>query len=129
MKHGHGDLEASLVLIFPVLLAYEIGVLFAGNVAGADVVTRAMYVALGSRTLYLLVHAAIAVLILLWERRGHRWGSLRMDVALPVRALAGAAFGAIFWYRSLAHAVFAQLLYDLVIAASLLCRGRGPCRR
>jgi len=214
MKHGHGDLEASLVLIFPVLLAYEIGVLFAGNVAGADVVTRAMYVALGSRTLYLLVHAAIAVLFLLWARRGHRWGSLRMEVALPVvleaaiyaftlgaaiqlvlhhvlhlsldgnsaisalgagvheelvfrlgilcaivsmmregraafpvalvissllfagahhlgprgepftvhafafRALAGAAFGAIFWYRSLAHAVYAHVLYDLVIAAS-----------
>ncbi len=214
MKHGHGDLEASLVLIFPVLLAYEIGVLFAGNVAGADVVTRAMYVALGSRTLYMLVHAAIALLFLLWVRRGNRWGSLRMDVALPVvleaaiyaftlgaaiqlvlhhvlhlsldgnsaisalgagvheelvfrlgilcaivsmlrerrgafpialiissllfagahhlgprgepftahafafRALAGAAFGAIFWYRSLAHAVYAHVLYDLVIAAS-----------
>src|SRR3569623_53150 len=214
MKHGHGDLEASLVLLFPVLLAYEIGVLFAGNVAGADVVTRAMYVALGSRTLYLLVHAAIAVLFLLWARRGHRWGSLRMEVALPVvleaaiyaftlgaaiqlvlhhvlhlsldgnsaisalgagvheelvfrlgilcaivsmmregRAAfpvalvissllfagahhlgprgeraerervhrerrAGAAFGAIFWYRSLAHAVYAHVLYDLVIAAS-----------
>ena len=38
---GHGDLEASLVLIFPLLLAYEIGVLFAGRVNGADVVTRA----------------------------------------------------------------------------------------
>ena len=213
MKHGHGDLEASLVLIFPVLLAYEIGVLFAGNVAGADVVTRAMYVALGSRTLYMLVHAAIALLFLLWIRRGNRWGSLRMEIALPVvleaaiyaftlgaaiqlvlhhvlhlsldgnsaisalgagvheelvfrlgilcaivsmlrerrgafpialilssllfagahhlgprgepftvhafafRALAGAAFGAIFWYRSLAHAVYAHVLYDLVIAA------------
>ena len=32
---GHGDLEASLVLIFPVLLAYEIGVLFTGSVSGA----------------------------------------------------------------------------------------------
>lgn len=213
-KHGHGDLEASLVLIFPVLLAYEVGVLFVGNVAGADVVTRAMYLALGSRTLYLLVHAAIALLFLLWARRGDRWGSLRMEVALPVvleaaiyaftlgaaiqlvlhhvlhlsldgnsaisalgagvheelvfrlgilcaivsmmrgsraafpvaliissllfagahhlgphgepftthafafRALAGAAFGAIFWYRSLAHAVYAHVLYDLVIAAS-----------
>jgi hypothetical protein len=211
---GHGDLEASLVLIFPVLLAYEIGVLFTGSVSGADVVTRAMYVALGSRALYLLVHAAIALLFLLWIRRGHRWGALRMDVALPVvleaaiyaftlgaaislvlrhllglgldpsntisalgagvheelvfrlgllggcvsllrnsraafpvalvissllfagahhlgphgepltahafafRTLAGCAFGAIFWYRSLAHAVYAHVLYDLVVAAS-----------
>jgi hypothetical protein len=211
---GHGDLEASLVLIFPVLLAYEIGVLFAGNVSGADVVTRALYVTLGSRTLYLLVHAAIALLFLVWIRRGNRWGSLRLEVALPVlleaaiyaftlgaaislvlskllglgvtpgaaisalgagvheelvfrlgllvgcvslmrgsraafpvalvvssllfagahhlgvhgepftahafafRTLAGAAFGAIFWYRSLAHAVYAHVLYDLVVAAS-----------
>jgi CAAX prenyl protease-like protein len=211
---GHGDLEASLVLIFPILLAYEIGVLFTGTVSGADVVTRALYVTLGSRVLYLLVHAAIALLFLLWIRRGNRWGALRMEVALPVvleaaiyaftlgaaislvlhhllglglgagstisalgagvheelvfrlgllagcvsllrnrraafpialvvssllfaaahhigphgepltahafafRALAGCAFGAIFWYRSLAHAVYAHVLYDLVVAAS-----------
>ena len=213
-QYGHGDLEASLVLIFPVLLAYEIGVLFTGSVSGADVVTRAMYVALGSRTLYLLVHAVIAAAFLLWIRHGNRWGALRMEVALPVvleaaiyaftlgaaislvlshllglglgagqaisalgagvheelvfrlgllggcvsllrerrgafpialvissllfagahhlgvhgepftahafafRALAGAAFGAIFWYRSLAHAVYAHVLYDLVVAAT-----------
>lgn len=211
---GHGDLEASLVLIFPILLAYEIGVLFAGNVAGADVVTRALYLALGSRTLYLLLHAALALLFLVWARRNNRWSTLRMEVALPValeaaiyaftlgaaiqlvlrhllhlsldgdsaisalgagvheelvfrlglmcgivslmresraafpvalivssllfagahhlgprgepltahafafRALAGAAFGAIFWFRSLAHAVYAHVLYDLVVAAS-----------
>jgi hypothetical protein len=211
---GHGDLEASLVLIFPVLLAYEVGVLFAGNVSGADVVTRALYLTLGSKTLYLLVHAVIALLFLLWIRRGNRWGTLRMEVVLPVvleaaiyaftlgaaislvlrhllglgldpgsaisalgagvheelvfrlgmlagcvsllrhsraafpialvissllfagahhigvhgepftwhafafRALAGAAFGVIFWYRSLAHAVYAHVLYDLVVAAS-----------
>jgi hypothetical protein len=38
--------------------------------------------------------------------------------AFAFRALAGAAFGAIFWYRSLAHAVYAHVLYDLVVAAS-----------
>jgi hypothetical protein len=211
---GHGDLEASLVLIFPVLLAYEIGVLFAGNVSGADVVTRALYVTLGSRTAYMLVHAAIALVFLLWIRRGNRWSTLRLETALPVlleaaiyaftlgaaislvlskllglgvtpgsiisalgagvheelvfrlgllagcvsllrerrgafpialvissllfagahhlgahgepftahafafRAFAGAAFGAIFWYRSLAHAVYAHVLYDIVVAAT-----------
>jgi hypothetical protein len=211
---GHGDLEASLVLIFPVLLAYEIGVLFAGNVSGADVVTRALYVTLGSRTAYMLVHAAIALAFLLWIRRGNRWSTLRLEIALPVlleaaiyaftlgaaislvlskllglgvtpgsiisalgagvheelvfrlgllvgcmsllresrasflvalvissllfagahhlgvhgepfslhafafRTLAGAAFGAIFWYRSLAHAVYAHVLYDIVVAAT-----------
>jgi hypothetical protein len=215
---GHGDLAASLVLMFPLLLAYEIGVLFGGQVNGADVVTRLMYVAFdGSRTIYLLVHAAIALLFLVWIRRDQRSGALRLDVVAPVvleaaiyaltlgavitlvmshalgmsltgssiisalgagvheelvfrlgllagivallrghthrtaavalafaisaplfalahhvgvhgepftvhafayRTLAGLAFGAMFWFRSLAHAVYAHALYDIVIAMS-----------
>src|ERR1700690_3229504 len=81
---GHGDLSASLVLVFPVLLAYEIGVLFAGRVNGADVVTRALYATLGSRTLYLLVHAAIAAMFLVWIRRAKRWDTLRLEIVAPV---------------------------------------------
>lgn len=211
---GHGDLEASFVLIFPLLLAYEIGVLFAGRVNGADVVTRLIYVALGTKTAYMLVYAAIALAYLVWIRKAQRWGTLRLDIAMPVileaaiyamtlgavihlildrllglgidkdsfisalgagvheeivfrlglfaglasllrdqrlslpftlvvssllfagahhigahgeaftvhvfayRTLAGCAFGAIFWYRSLAHAVYAHTLYDLVVAAT-----------
>ena len=213
---GHGDLEASFVLIFPLLLAYEIGVLFVGRVNGADVVTRAVYVLAGSRTMYLLLYAAIALWFLLWIRREQRYRTLRLEIAAPVileaaiyaltlgalitlvldrllglgidgsslvaalgagvheelvfrlglfagfvallsgldrrfalvlalvtssllfaaahhlgahgepftlhvfafRALAGAAFGAFFWFRSLAHAVYAHVLYDLVVAAS-----------
>ncbi|MDQ3365401.1 MAG: CPBP family glutamic-type intramembrane protease [Myxococcota bacterium] len=210
---GHGDLAASLVLVFPVLLAYEIGVLFAGQVNGADVVTRALYGALG-RTTYLLVHAVIAVGFLVWIRRGRRWTALRFEIAAPAlleaalyaltlgalvslivqrmlglsltsasvinafgagvheelvfrlgllsglvalcqramdrrfaialailassiafsaahhlgvhgeaftthafvfRCFAGAAFALIFWYRSLAHAVYAHVMYDLLV--------------
>ncbi len=48
-RTGHGDLASSLVLIFPLLLIYEIGVLFSGRVNGADMVTRAVYAAAGSR--------------------------------------------------------------------------------
>jgi membrane protease YdiL (CAAX protease family) len=215
-RTGHGDLEASFVLIFPLLLAYEIGVLFAGRLNGADVVTRAVYTITGNRTMYLLLYACIALLFLLWIRRDQRYRTLRVEVAAPVileaaiyaltlgalitlvldrllglslngssvvsalgagvheelvfrlglfagfvalleglerrfalilalvtssllfaaahhlgvhgepftlhafafRALAGAAFGAIFWFRSLAHAVYAHVLYDLVVAAS-----------
>ena len=214
---GHGDLEASLVLVFPLLLAYEVGVLFFGRVNGADVVTRLLYTLLASKGLYLLVHALVAVWFLLWIRRGQRWGTLRLEVVAPVvleaaiyaltlgavvnlvlekllglglgigsvvsalgagvheeivfrlglfaglasllerrqqrfampvalivssvafaaahhigahgepftmhafafRSLAGAAFGAIFWYRSLAHAVYAHVLYDLVVVATM----------
>ncbi len=212
---GHGDLEASLVLIFPLLLVYAIGVLFTGRVNGADVGTRVLYAIAGSRAAYLLIYAVIAGLFLLWIRRGGRWSALRLEVAAPVvleasiyaftlgalislvldrllglgldgssvvaalgagvheelvfrlglmaglvallrgldhriafvlalvasslvfaaahhlgahgepftthafafRTLAGAAFGAIFWFRSLAHAVYAHVLYDIVVAA------------
>jgi membrane protease YdiL (CAAX protease family) len=213
---GYGDLEASLVLIFPLLLAYAVGVLFTGRVNGADVGTRALYAIAGSRTMYLLIYAAIALLFLFWIRRGNRWSALRLEIAAPVileaaiyaftlgalitlvldrmlglgldgrsvvaalgagvheelvfrlglmaglvallrgldhrfslalalvassllfaaahhlgahgepftshafafRTLAGAAFGAIFWWRSFAHAVYAHVIYDLVVAAS-----------
>jgi hypothetical protein len=223
MKHhatptGHGDLGSSLVLIFPLLLAYEIGVLFAGRVNGADLVTRAVYSVAGSRTAYLAIYAIIAVGFLLWIRHTRRWGTLRLELAGPVileaalyaltlgavvsliidrllglgvgltmpsvisalgagvheelvfrlgliaglvalarplghragvliavvlsslafaaahhlgahgepwtvhafafRAVAGAAFAAIFWFRSLAHAVYAHVLYDILVAAA-----------
>jgi membrane protease YdiL (CAAX protease family) len=212
---GHGDLGASIVLIFPLLIAYEIGVPFAGTVNGADVVTRALYALVGSRAIYLLVHACVAGIFVMWIRHNQRWGTLRLDVVAPVvleaaiygltlgaaislvldrllglgagdsvvsalgagvheelvfrlglfgggvallrgidprfsvpfalvvsslifaaahhagihgealtahafafRTFAGIAFGAIFWFRSLAHAVYAHVLYDLVVAAS-----------
>ncbi len=234
-RTGHGDLEASLVLIFPLLLAYEVGVLFVGRVNGADVVSRAVYTIAGSRAAYLLIYACVAALYLLWIRREQRYRTLRLEIAAPVvleaaiyaltlgalitlvldrllglaiasvdpaevrnialavrswidgnslvgalgagvheelvfrlglfagfvalldglerrfavalalvtssllfaaahhlgahgepfsahafafRTLAGMAFGAIFWFRSLAHAVYAHVLYDLVVAAS-----------
>jgi hypothetical protein len=80
---GRGDLTASLVLIAPLFLAYQIGVLFAGNVNGADIVTRAVYGALG-RTHYLLASAAGGLLFLLWLRRAGRWSMLRLEIVAPV---------------------------------------------
>lgn len=80
---GRGDLTASLVLIAPLALTYQIGVLFAGNVNGADVVTRAVFDTLG-RTNYLLASCALGLLLILWLRRNNRWSMLRLEVALPV---------------------------------------------
>ena len=211
---GRGDLGASLVLIFPLLLAYEVGVVFAGRVSGVDLITRALYSALGGKAGYLAFHAALAAAFLLYIRRGQRWGTLRLDIAAPVileaalyavtlgplallvverllglgaggsiisalgagiheelvfrlglfaglawllrglgrpriavalaisavvfaaahhvgahgepwsahafafRCVAGAVFGLVFWYRSLAHAVYAHVLYDVLVAIS-----------
>jgi hypothetical protein len=80
---GRGDLTASLVLIAPLFLAYQVGVLFAGNVNGADVVTRTVYGALG-RTNYLLASAVAGLAFLLWLRRGGRWSMLRLETVAPV---------------------------------------------
>lgn len=216
--HGHGDVTSSLVLIFPLLLAYEIGVLFAGRVNGADIVTRALYHAMGTRGAYLLVHAVFALAFLVWIRRDERWSTLTLEIAAPVileaaiyaltlgavgtliverllglglspgsivsaigagvheelvfrlgaltllvamftrasldrriaflaalaistvlfaaahhvgaygepftvhafafRCVAGIAFALVFWFRSLAHAVYAHVLYDVLVAIS-----------
>ena len=94
---GHGDLRASLVLVMPLFLAYQIGVLFAGNVNGADIVTRAAYGTLG-RSTYLLVNAAVAIGFLVWLRRTQRWSTLRLDIVGPVlleAAIYGLALGTI----------------------------------
>jgi hypothetical protein len=80
---GRGELAPSLVLIVPLFLAYQVGVLFTGNVNGADVVTRAAYGALGRQT-YLLVNAGIAVAFLLWVRRHQRWTVLRLSIVMPI---------------------------------------------
>jgi hypothetical protein len=214
---GHGDLASSLVLIVPLLLAYQVGVLFAGHVNGADVVTRALYGALG-RTTYLVVQAVIACAFLVWIRRTQRGQTLELNIVGPVileaaiyaltlgalislvidrllglgitgglvinalgagvyeelvfrlglfgglvallarepsrvtvvialiassivfsaahhlgahgepwtahafafRCLAGVVFGLIFWFRSLAHAVYAHTFYDLLVYSRLI---------
>lgn len=77
------DLAGSLVLIAPLFFVYEVGVLFAGSVNGADVVTRAVYGGLG-RTNYLLLAAALGLGFLLWIRRAQRQSVLRLDVVVPV---------------------------------------------
>jgi hypothetical protein len=38
--------------------------------------------------------------------------------AFAFRTVCGAAFAAMFWFRSLAHAVYAHVLYDILVAAA-----------
>lgn len=212
--YGHGDLGASLVLIFPLVLAYGIGALLAGTISAIDLPSRALWQVCGAdRQTYLLVYAALAAGFLVWIGKSGRRAALTLDIAAPVvmeaaiygltlaavidlvlaralglgagddvvaalgaglheellfrlgafagggllltranvaprvawmaalvgssllfagahhwagepwderafafRALAGAAFGLIFWCRSLAHAVWAHALYDIYVA-------------
>lgn len=211
---GHGDLRASLVLVFPLFLAYGIGALLTGAISAVDVPSRALWsLCAQERTPYLLAYAALAAGFLAWVWRSGRRSVLTLDVAVPLvteaaiyaltlaavidvvlarvlgfgfatdvvgalgaglheellfrlglfaggaallvragsprhaawfvalvgsslvfaaahhwagepwddrtfafRSLAGAAFALIFWYRSLAHAVWAHALYDVYVA-------------
>jgi hypothetical protein len=81
---GRGDLATSIVLVAPVLLAYEIGVVFARHVNGADVVTRAVYAALGSRALCIGFDALAAAAFAAWLTWTRRWTMLRAVVVAPV---------------------------------------------
>ncbi|MBT8495220.1 MAG: CPBP family intramembrane metalloprotease [Deltaproteobacteria bacterium] len=59
------DFATSLAFVFPLLLAYEVGVVFADTINGVDFLTRALAAATsGDRRLYLLIHAGLAVLYL-----------------------------------------------------------------
>lgn len=77
---GHGDLPASLILVFPLFLAYEVGVMFSSSVNGADFVTRHVFAAVDhDRERYLLVQLVLGLAFLgyvLYLRR-------RRDFARP----------------------------------------------
>lgn len=81
---GRGDLPTSLLLIFPLFLAYEIGVLFSPTVNGVDFVTRWVFALVDhDRERYLAVHLALAagfLGLLVWARRR---GDLGLRAAVP----------------------------------------------
>jgi membrane protease YdiL (CAAX protease family) len=83
--YGHGDLAASLVLVFPLVLAYGIGALFAGTISAVDLPSRALWRLTGAdQTTYLLVYAALAAGFLLWIGKNGRRAALTLDIAAPV---------------------------------------------
>ncbi len=82
---GHGALVPSLVLVVPLLLAYDIGLLFARAANGADVLSGAIFALCGrSAPLYLLIHAGAALGFLWWARRSGHHASLRAEVVAPL---------------------------------------------
>jgi hypothetical protein len=59
---GHGDLAGSLIAIFPLFLAYEVGVMFSSAINGVDFVTRHVFAAVGhDRERFLLVQLVLAL--------------------------------------------------------------------
>ena len=82
---GYGDLISSFVLVVPLLLAYDLGVLLSSTINGADFITRGMLALCGHQRLpYLVMHASIAIVFLMWLYRSGRQRTWSIDVALPM---------------------------------------------
>lgn len=82
---GRGDLVTSLILILPLFIAYEIGVIFSSTINGVDFVTRWVYAAVGyDRRDYLLVQIALAAVYLALVAYSRRRGVLSREVILPM---------------------------------------------
>lgn len=82
---GAGDLPTSLILIFPLFLAYQIGVMFSTSMNGVDFVTRLVYSAVGrDRQNYLLAHAVLGVGFVTYVLTLMRRRSFRLEIVPPL---------------------------------------------
>lgn len=93
---GRGDVAASLVLVFPLLLAYQLAILVTPAVAVTDPVSRALYSLCGGRAGYLLAQAVIAGGFLYWLHATGRARLLALAVVAPV-ALESALLALLLW--------------------------------
>lgn len=60
---------------------------------------------------------ALAASTVLFAAAHHWVGEPWSAVAFEARCIAGVAFALLAWYRSLAHAVYAHVAYDLIVTA------------
>jgi Type II CAAX prenyl endopeptidase Rce1-like len=84
---GHGDLLASLTLMFPLALIVGVGVAVTHRVNAVDVASRLLWCIAGrDRDRYLLMYAAMAVGFLAWLRHRGRRDMVAVAVVLPLIA-------------------------------------------
>ena len=82
---GYGDLATSLLLIFPLLLAYEIAVVFASTINGVDFVTRSLFALVDhQRGDYLLLQLALCGSYLAVVIQARRRGVLTRGCFVPM---------------------------------------------
>lgn len=93
---GRGDFPSSLVVIFPLLLLYQLAIVVVPSVVASDPVSRVIYSAAGGRTGYLLVQALIAAIFLGWLHATGRTRTLSLAVIAPV-VVEAAAIAALLW--------------------------------
>ena len=93
---GRGDVAASLVLIFPLLLVYQLAIVVWPSVVATDPVSRALFSACHGRSGYLLVQALIAAGFLWWLHATGRARALALAVVAPV-ALEASLIALVMW--------------------------------
>jgi hypothetical protein len=82
---GRGDLVTSLILILPLFIAYEIGVIFSSSINGVDFVTRHVLAAVGyDRATYLLVQLVLVAAYIVLVAYSRRRSVLSRAVVLPM---------------------------------------------
>jgi hypothetical protein len=82
---GYGQVAASLLLIFPLFLVYELGLLLTPASNGVDFTSRFIFDAVDrDPQSYLLVHLLMAAAFLLLLHSLYRRGILELDRAWPV---------------------------------------------
>ena len=82
---GYGQVAGSLLLVFPLFLAYELGLLLTPASNGVDFTSRFIFNAVERNPQsYLLVHLALAAVFLLLLHTLYRRGILELDRAWPV---------------------------------------------
>lgn len=82
---GRGDLVTSLILIAPLYLAYEIGVMFSPTINGVDFVTRWLFLAVGSsRENFLLLHLVLAAAYIAWVSRARAQRRFEPESVVPL---------------------------------------------
>ncbi len=82
---GRGNLTASLIVIFPLFLSYEILVLFSESMNGVDFVSRTMFALVGgNRLYYALAHLSIGLMVL-----GYVWFQRQQNktITMPIKPL------------------------------------------
>ena len=112
---GRGDVAASLVLIFPLLLVYQLAIVVVPSVVATDPISRALYTACQGRAGYLLVQALIAAVFLWWMHATGRARTLSLAVVGPVAAEA-LAIALVLW---LGLPVLVHHLFGLGVGSSV----------
>jgi hypothetical protein len=106
---GLGDVVCALGAGVHEELVFRLGI-FAGLVAALSRTTdRRVAIAFAIAVSSLAFAAAHHI-----GPRGEAWSAH----AFAFRTFAGVAFCFVFWFRSLAHAVYAHVMYDVIVAAA-----------